>query len=74
MEYREDLGFQIRTLSHLVKRVIDQTAFSGEEVHPTGVQGWIIGYLYENRDKEVFQRDIQQQFSIRRSTVTGILL
>ncbi len=73
MEYREDLGFQIRTLSHLVKRVIDQTAFSGEEVHPTGVQGWIIGYLYENRDKEVFQRDIQQQFSIRRSTVTGIL-
>ena len=33
----------------------------------------IIGYLYENRGKEVFQRDIQAQFSIRRSTVTGIL-
>ena len=37
------------------------------------MQGWIIGYLYQNRDKEVFQRDIQEQFSIRRSTVTGIL-
>lgn len=72
MEYRDGLGFQIRTLSHLVKRMVDQTAFSGED-HPTGVQGWIIGYLYDNRDREVFQRDIQQQFSIRRSTVTGIL-
>jgi DNA-binding MarR family transcriptional regulator len=73
VEYREDIGFQIRTLSHLVKRVVDQTAFSGEELHPTGVQGWIIGYLYNHRHQEVFQRDIQEQFSIRRSTVTGIL-
>ena len=73
MEYQEDLGFQIRTLSHMVKRMVDQTAFSGTDAHPTGVQGWILGYLYTNQDKEVFQRDIQQQFSIRRSTVTGIL-
>ena len=49
MEYREDIGFQIRTLSHLVKRVVDQTAFTGESEQPTGVQGWIIGYLYQNR-------------------------
>lgn len=73
MEYQEDIGFQIRTLSHLVKRVVDQTAFAGENEQLTGMQGWIIGYLYNNRHKEVFQRDIQQQFSIRRSTVTGIL-
>ena len=73
MEYEKDIGFQIRTLSHLVKRIVDQTAFTKEEIHPTGVQGWIIGYLYNNRHKEVFQRDIQEQFSIRRSTVTGIL-
>ena len=73
MEYEKDIGFQIRALSHLVKRIVDQTAFTKEEIHPTGVQGWIIGYLYNNRHKEVFQRDIQEQFSIRRSTVTGIL-
>ena len=73
MEYEKDIGFQIRALSHLVKRIVDQTAFTKEEIHPTGVQGWIIGYLYNNRHKEFFQRDIQEQFSIRRSTVTGIL-
>ncbi len=73
MEYREDIGFQVRTLSHLVKRAVDKTAFSGEDPHPTGAQGWIMGYLYKNRHRDVFQRDIQEQFSIRRSTVTGIL-
>ena len=73
MEYREDIGFQIRTLSHLVKRTVDQVAFDEQDDHPTGVQGWILGYLYENQGREIFQRDIQEQFSIRRSTVTGIL-
>lgn len=73
MEYREDIGFQIRTLSHLVKRTVDQVAFAEQDDHPTGVQGWILGYLYENQGREIFQRDIQEQFSIRRSTVTGIL-
>ena len=73
MEYREDIGFQIRTLSHLVTRTVDQVAFDEQDDHPTGVQGWILGYLYENQGREIFQRDIQEHFSIRRSTVTGIL-
>ncbi len=73
MEYREDIGFQIRTLSHLAKRTVDQVAFDEQDDHPTGVQGSILGYLYENQGREIFQRDIQEQFSIRRSTVTGIL-
>ena len=73
MEYREDIGFQIRTLSHLVKRTVDQVAFAEQDDHPTGVQGGILGYLYENQGREIFQRDIQEHFSIRRSTVTGIL-
>ena len=66
MEYREDIGFQIRTLSHLVKRTVDQVAFDEQDDHPTGVQGWILGYLYENQGREIFQRDIQEHFSIRR--------
>ena len=39
----------------------------------TGKNGWIIGYIAENKDKEIFQKDIENQFVIRRSTVSGIL-
>lgn len=73
MEHRDEIGFQIRTLSNLIKRQVDQIVFQGQEKPATGMHGWVIGYLYENRDKDVFQRDLQEQFSIRRSTVTGIL-
>lgn len=73
MDCSGEVGFQIRTLSHLIKRQVDQIAFQGQEKPPTGTHGWVLGYLYDNRDRDVFQRDLQEQFSIRRSTVTGIL-
>ncbi len=73
MELRDEIGFQVHTLSHLIKRMVDQAAFQDQENPVTGMQGRIIGYLYANRGRDVFQRDIQARFSIRRSTVTGML-
>lgn len=73
MEHRDEIGFQVRTLSNLIKRSVDRIAAQGVDSPTTGMQGWVIGYLYENRDKDVFQKDVQQQFAVRRSTVTGIL-
>ncbi len=73
MEPRDEIGFQVHTLSHLIKRMVDRAAFQDQEGPVTGMQGRIIGYLYANRDRDVFQRDVQAQFSVRRSTVTGIL-
>lgn len=35
--------------------------------------GWIIGYLYENRDRVVLQKEFEKEFGIRRSTITSIL-
>ncbi len=66
------LGFEIRTLNNLVKRYFEQ--HKPEEFNQsTGVHGWAIRYLYENRDKDVFQRDFEARFSIRRSTATNML-
>ena len=67
------IGFQLRTLSHMVGHTIQQMAFSGVPDEITGMQGWIMGYLYDNRYRDIFQRDIQTHFSVSRSTVTGIL-
>ena len=72
-EKNTQIGFCLRTLSHMVGRTVQQLAFSGVPDEITGIQGWIMGYLYDNRDRDVFQRDIQTQFSVSRSTVTGIL-
>ena len=42
-----------------------------EDVTP--MHGWILSYLYHHTDAPVFQRDIEREFSITRSTVTNIL-
>ena len=72
MPPRETIGFDIRTLSILIKRYIDGSATKQYVDNLTGTHGWVIGYLYDNRDHDVYQRDLETQFSIRRSTATGI--
>lgn len=66
------LGFEIRTLNNCVKRFV-QSKKPPEFQESTGVHGWAIRYFYENRDKDVFQRDFEARFSIRRSTATNML-
>lgn len=39
----------------------------------TGTHSWVIRYLYDNRDKDIFQKDIEKTFGIRRSSVTAML-
>ena len=37
------------------------------------MNGWAIGYLYDNKDKDIFQKDFENKFSIRPSTASNIL-
>lgn len=67
------IGFELKTLSNLVKRKVQRSTLTNEFDRLTGTHGWVIGYLCRNRDKEIFQRDLETRFSIRRSTATGIL-
>ena len=39
----------------------------------TAMHGWILGYLCRNEHKDIFQKDIEAEFKICRSTVTNIL-
>ncbi len=67
------VGFMIHKLDMGVKRVLDARMKAAGYDEVTLMHGWILKYLYDNRDREVFQRDIEKQFSIGRSTVTTII-
>lgn len=69
MEHERHVGAEIHRVSHLFKRVLDE----GTPPEMTGTQGHIIGFIRHNGAREVFQRDIETAFGIRRSTATGIL-
>lgn len=36
----------------------------------TGSGGWIISYIAENDDRDIFQRDLEKEFDITRSTAS----
>ena len=39
----------------------------------TMIHGWFLRYLYENREKDIFQKDIEKQFGFCRSSITNII-
>lgn len=68
----DHIGFQIRTLSNLINRKINQM-ISEEEDTLTAHQTWVLSYMTQHMDQDIMQRDIERQFSIRRSTASHML-
>jgi DNA-binding MarR family transcriptional regulator len=52
---------------------LDSAAAQGPLKNLTGTQIQIIGYIHHAAKSDVFQKDIETKYSIRRSTATGIL-
>lgn len=61
MKGERHVGGEIRVLSNLIKRCMDD----GMPPETTGMQGWIIGFLHRNEDRDMFQRDVEAEFNIR---------
>ncbi len=73
MDRENEIGFAVRRLFNAIKRDIESTRDSEGIEHVKGINGWAISYLYENSDKDIFQRDFEEKFSIRRSTASKML-
>ena len=72
MKEKRALGLELRKLNILLKRFIDSNRPSELDEY-TAVHAWALRFFYENRGRDVFQRDFEEEFSIRRSTATKIL-
>ena len=67
------VGMEIRALDNLIKRFIDNTINKERLVQVTGSNGWIIGYLWENRHKDIYQKDLEAEFHVTRSTASKVV-
>ena len=64
------IGMEIRVLSKYMERYLYN--IPGIDFLLSGPQGLILLYICKN-DEEVYQKDIEKYFNIRRSTATGLL-
>ena len=63
----------LRRVDNLIFRKINQFHRENEVEDVTPMHEWILSYLFWHRDEPIYQRDIEREFSITRSTVTNIL-
>ncbi|HMM00080.1 MAG TPA: MarR family transcriptional regulator [Bacilli bacterium] len=66
------IGLEMRNIGNLVKRrVASEAAIDFHKT--TAVHGLIIHYIANNHGHEVYQRDFEKKFSMRRSTISRML-
>lgn len=73
MEKEKRLSFQIHKTSRLIRRFLDNSKKKECIEKTTDCHGHILGYIYDNREKDIFQKDIEREFNIRPSTATNML-
>ena len=76
LEENTGLGIRLRKLNNAIRRYLDHnSAIMRELDNLTCSNKWIMGYLFEAEEegRDVFQRDLEQNFGITRSTVSKVL-
>lgn len=72
-EKSNNLGMALRNVNILIKRRMEGMPTIKTFDNVTGTHGFIIGYLKSRESEDVFQKDVEKRFSMRRSTATAIL-
>ena len=71
MKKEKEVGKELQMLSRQIKRRMDQSV---SEYQITGKQVSILLYIYdESKKRDVYAKDIEVAFDMRRASVTGIL-
>jgi DNA-binding MarR family transcriptional regulator len=71
MDKERRMGKEVIIFANRITRTIDKES---SKYGVTGVQGRILGFIYhESSKRDIFQRDIEEDLDIRRSSVTSVL-
>lgn len=74
MTNNQPLAFRIKSLNNQIRRYFERTAILENDANLTGMQYGILGFLAEQSGRtDVYQKDIEAEFNIRRSTASGML-
>ncbi|AIM25534.1 MarR family transcriptional regulator [Melissococcus plutonius] len=70
---QKDLGYEIRELAILFGRRIKKEACKRKIKKLMGPQAMVLNFIYYNPEKIIYQKDIEKELSIRKSTASQLL-
>lgn len=73
MQRMDSVGRELRILHNKINRYAEAEIPPELKKNITKMQGRVIGFLYCNRNRELFQRDVEAEFFITRATASKML-
>lgn len=70
---KQRIGLELRSLNNLIRRYFIFSSHHEEIASVTGNNGWIIGFIADRTDRDVYQRDIEEYLTVTRSTTSKVL-
>lgn len=68
-----DIGFYLRKLNNHIQKC-SHSFYNRKEIKECSLSNlWVIDYLTDNSDKDIYQKDIETEFSINRATASKML-
>lgn len=68
MQY--EIGKELHKLNTRVCRILEKNCPEDDMPYLTGANGRIICYLWEHQNEEIYQKDLEKEFGINRSTAS----
>ena len=72
-EERIHVGHQVHRIDRSISKLLEMRVKDEGLDEIALMHGWILRYLYEHQDKEIYQKDIEEKFCVTRSTVSKVL-
>ena len=66
------ISFELRSINNQIRRRINALPIM-QDNDIKGVYGHVIGFLNENKHRDIYQKDIEEQLCVRRSSVSSLL-
>lgn len=74
MDDRENqIGFLVRTLGNSIRKRRERDDSQSESGKLTMMQRWVLGYLAHHSDHDIYQKELEDNLNIGKSTLSEIL-
>ena len=71
--HTDTIGYKIRLLHNQLHKRMEAKKQENEKEPLTGMQRWTLGFLREHDGEDLYQKDIETEFSVSRATASNML-
>ncbi len=71
--HTDTIGYKIRLIHNQIHKRMEAKKQENEKEPLTGMQCWTLGFLRDHDGKDIYQKDIEMEFSVSRATASNML-